>query len=78
MEEKKGLLAELGKVLEQYDSTEDIVKQNVSNCMQSFSKELGERLREIEKRLDDIESKLDKLESPLQKYPCRRRKFQYL
>jgi tetrahydromethanopterin S-methyltransferase subunit G len=64
MEEKKGLLAELGKVLEQYDSTEDIVKQNVSNCMQSFSKELGERLREIEKkRLDDIESKLDKLDS---------------
>ena len=63
MEEKKGLLAELGKVLEQYDSTEDIVKQNVSNCMQSFSKEVGERLREIEKRLDDIESKLDKLDS---------------
>ena len=63
MEEKKGLLAELGKVLEQYDSTEDIVKQNVSNCMQSFSKELGERLREIENRLDDIESKLDKLDS---------------
>jgi chemotaxis protein histidine kinase CheA len=69
MEEKKGLLAELGKVLEQYDSTEDIVKQNVSSCLQSFSKELGVRLKdfenrlaEIEKRLDDIESKLDKLE----------------
>jgi len=61
MEEKKGLLAELGKVLEGYDSTEDIVKQNVSNCMQSFSKELGKRLKEIEKRLDDIEGKLDKM-----------------
>ncbi|HNY06213.1 MAG TPA: hypothetical protein PK500_01990 [Candidatus Egerieousia sp.] len=61
MEEKKGLLAELGKVLEEYDSTEDIVKQDVSNCMQSFSKELGKRLVEIEKRLDDIEGKLDKM-----------------
>lgn len=61
MEEKKGLLAELGKVLDEYDSTEDIVKQNVNNCMQSFSKELGKRLKEIEKRLDDIEDKLDKM-----------------
>ena len=61
MEEKKGLLAELGKVLEEYDSTEDTVKQNVNSCMQSFSKELGKRLGEIEKRLDDIEGKLDKM-----------------
>ena len=65
MEEKKGLLAELGKVLEQYDSTEDIVKQNVSACLQSFSKELGVRLKDFEDRLGKIEKRLNDIDNKL-------------